>query len=100
MTQLETIKVLLKLDGDTSKDTLINVLIEQAQSEFKDNCNRDDVPTAAVGVITEMVLVKYSKLGAEGLASQSFSGISDSFIDGYPANIIKALNRYRKVKFL
>ena len=100
MEQLNTIKVLLKLDGDTSKDTLINVLIEQAQFEFKDYCNREDLPTAAVGVINEMVLVKYSKLGAEGLASQSFSGISDSFIDGYPANIIKALNRYRKVKFL
>lgn len=100
MEQLDKIKVLLKLDGDTSKDTLINVLIEQAQSEFKDYCNREEVPIAATSVINEMVLVKYSKLGVEGLASQSFSGISDNFIDGYPANLTKVLNRYRKAKFL
>jgi len=100
MEQLEAIKVLLKLDGDVSKDTLINVLIEQAQSEFKDYCNREDIPSAAVGVINEMVVVKYNRQGTEGLSSQSFSGISDNFLDGYPTNIIKALNRYRKAKFL
>ncbi len=99
MTQLETIKVLLQLDSDT-KDTLINVLIEQAQSEFLNYCNRDEVPDNAAGVINDMVLVNYSKLGTEGLAAQSFSGISDSFIDGYPSNLIKALNRYRKAQFL
>jgi hypothetical protein len=96
---LEIIKVLLRLDGDT-KDELINALIEQAQSEFLYYCNREDVPATAANLIIEMVLVKYSKLGAEGLASQSFSGISDNFIDGYPANILKALNKYRKAKFL
>jgi len=47
-----------------------------------------------------MVLVKWNRLGAEGLGSESFSGVSNNYIDGYPANITAALNNYRKMKIL
>lgn len=94
---LEILQVLI---GRTDKDALLNYLISQAQTDFKTYCNRDDVPEAADDVIIQMVLVKYNRLGAEGLNSESFSGVSNSYVDGYPANITAALNNYRKLKLL
>ena len=65
------------------------------------NCTkRSEIPAAAVSVINEMVVVKCNRQGTEGLQSQSFSGISDSFLDGYPINIINQINGFRKVKIL
>ena len=86
--------ILLKTD-DTET---ITALYEVAISEFKDYCNREDVPTTITSLIANMICVQYNRLGAQGLSSQGFSGVSESFIDGYPDNIRKQLNRYRKVK--
>jgi len=94
---LEILQVLI---GRTDKNTLLNYLISQAQSDFKAYCNRNDVPEGTDEIIIQMVLVKYNRLGAEGLNSESFSGVSNNYIDGYPANITAALNTYRKMKLL
>lgn len=94
---LEILQVLI---GRTDKNTLLNYLISQAQSDFKAYCNRNDVPEGTDEIIIQMVLVKYNRIGAEGLNSESFSGVSNNYIDGYPANITAALNTYRKMKLL
>lgn len=94
---LEILQVLI---GRTDKNTLLNYLISQAQSDFKAYCNRNDVPEGTDEIIIQMVLVKYNRLGAEGLNRESFSGVSNNYIDGYPANITAALNTYRKMKLL
>ena len=100
MTQVETIKVLLGESASIFSDSQLTVLISQAESEFKIYCNRSILPVGAESIINDMVIVKCNRMGTEGLQSQSFSGISDSFIDGYPANIINQLNRFRKIRTL
>jgi hypothetical protein len=47
-----------------------------------------------------MIIYRYNQLGSEGIASQSYSGISQSFTSTYPENIIKQLNTYRKLKVM
>lgn len=94
---LEILQVLI---GRTDKDAILNYLIVQAQCDFKAYCNRTDVPAGTDDIIIQMVLVKWNRLGAEGLGSESFSGVSNNYIDGYPANITAALNNYRKMKIL
>ena len=39
-------------------------------------------------------------MNTEGLAAQSYSGVSESYIDGYPQDIMMILNRKRKMKLL
>lgn len=97
MTQLEKLQV---LTGRTDKDALLTVLLEQAQEEFKQICNREDVPANAENVVNSMVVEKYNRFGTEGLAAQSFSGTSENFVDGYTAHILTALSRFRKARFL
>ncbi len=83
---------------DETKETLLYVLKDMVQQEFCDYCNCADIPLEADGVILQMLLVQYNRIGAQGLSSQSFSGVSESFIDGYGDNIRKQLNRYRRMK--
>lgn len=95
---MDNIKLLLGFTS-TDKDTLITLLISIAEDEVKAYCNIDSIPTALTNTIAQIVVIKYNRIGAEGIASQNFSGASESFKDEYPAHIIAALNRYRVVSF-
>lgn len=100
MELIDKVKVYLNIPiDDTSKDNLLLLLISQSQDEFCAYCNRDDVPTLAANAIIDMVVIKYNLLGQEGYASTSFSGASET-IANYPPQLVKALNRWRKVKML
>lgn len=96
---LEKIKTLLALTG-TSKDALLNVYIEQAQSEIELFINRPyDLDMEHIAI--QMVVEKYNKRFSEGTASTSTSGLSTSFKDGYSKEIMLQLNQLkRRVRFL
>ena len=97
---IDKVKLYLNIPiDDTSKDNLLLLLIEQSQNEFLAYCNRDDVPALAANVLIDMCIIKYNLMGQEGYASTSFSGVSET-IANYPPQLIKALNRWRKVKML
>lgn len=93
-------KIKLCLTNNTYTDELINLFIEDTITEVKVYCNREDIDTELESVIRRIVIIKLNRLGSDGLASQSFSGVSESFIDGYPQDIVSILNRKRKLKTL
>lgn len=97
---MEKLKLLLgiKID-DTSKDALLSILLEQATSELKQYCYREQLPVEANNVIIDMAVVKYNLLGTEGLSSQSYSGMNEAYAN-YSPQLIKSMNRFRKVKTL
>ena len=88
------------LNLDSSKEPVLYALQDMVEQEFCDYCNRADIPLEANGVILQMLLVQYNRLGAQGLSSQSYSGVSESYLDGYGDNIRKQLNRYRKLQVI
>lgn len=97
---IDKVKLYLNIPiDDTSKDNLLLLIIEQSQNEFLAYCNRDDVPALAANVLIDMCVIKYNLMGQEGYASTSFSGVSET-IANYPPQLIKSLNRWRKVKML
>ena len=97
---IDKVKLYLNIPiDDTSKDNLLLLLVEQSQNEFLAYCNRDDVPALASNVIIDMCIIKYNLMGQEGYASTSFSGVSET-IANYPPQLIKSLNRWRKVRML
>lgn len=100
MDLIEKVKLYLNIPvDDTSKDALLELLIEQSNSEFCAYCNREDVPVLANNVIIDMCVVKYNLIGTEGLASSSYSGANEAYVN-YSPQLIKTLNRWRKVKML
>ena len=95
---LEKIKICLT--NNTYTDDLINLFIDDTTKEVKIYCNREDIDTELESVIRRIVIIKLNRMNSEGLSSQSYSGVSESFIDGYPQDIIAVLNRKRKLKAL
>lgn len=96
---LEDIKLLLGDSADNYSDAQINLTYRMALTEVEAYCRR--VADAELELIAERIAVlKLNRMNTEGLASQSYSGVSESYIDGYPADILAVLNRKRKVKFL
>lgn len=96
---IDEIKLLLGDAADNYSDTLINLCYKMALAEVEEYCNRD--ADAAMELIAEKIaIIKLNRINTEGLASQSFSGVNESYIDGYPAEILAVLNRKRKLKVI
>ena len=94
---IEEIKILLGEVAANYTDAQIGLALKMALLEVEDYCNRE--VDASLELLAERIaIIKLNRLGTEGLASQGFSGINESFIDGYPADIQAALNRKRKIK--
>ena len=85
---------------DTSKDTLLEGVLLDAQDEFLAYTNRTEIPTAAEIVVVSLAAYNYTKIGFNGIASQSYSGVSETYSDGYPKELETQLNQFRKIKFL
>ena len=94
---IEEIRILLGDAADSFTEAQIGLCAKMAVAEIEGYCNRTldyelEVMAARIAVI------KLGRLNTEGIASQSYSGVSESFIDGYPADILAVLNRKRKIK--
>ena len=96
---LEEIKLLLGEAAANYSDTQISLAYKIALNEVEEYCKRD-ADTALELVAEQIAVIKLNRMGTEGLASQAYSGVSESFIDGYPDEIKAVLNRKRKVKFI
>ena len=94
---INTIRILMGEAASNYTDAQIDLCAKMALSEVESYCNRTadyDMELCA----QRIAILKLYKLNSEGLASQSFSGVSETYIDGYPADILAILNRKRKIK--
>ena len=98
---LEKIKLILNIATlDVSKDELLTMLIDDAKTEVVDYCNLSIYDVKLDSTLVKMVIQTYNKSITQGIASESFSGVSESYINGYTADVISLLNKNRKVKFI
>ena len=96
---LEEIKTLLGDAAANYSDAQISLCLKMALSEVQAYCNRELDYELEI-VAQRIAIIKLNKLNAEGLSSQSYSGVSESYIDGYPADIMAVLKRKRRMKIL
>lgn len=94
---IEEIRLLLGDASDNFSDAQISLCLKLALAEVEAYCNREVDPTLEL-VAQKIAIIKLNRMNTEGLASQSYSGVSESYIDGYPAEILSVLNRKRKIK--
>lgn len=93
------IKIMLGDAASNFSDDLISLYYKQSLAEVEDYCKRE-ADAVLEGVADRIAVIKLNRLNSEGLASQSYSGISESYINGYPADIQAILDRKRKIKIL
>lgn len=96
---IEEIKILLGDAAANHTDAEISLAYKIACAEVEGYCKRE-LDTVLELAAEQIAVIKLNRKNTEGLSSQSFSGVSESYIDGYPAEIKAVLNSKRKVKFL
>lgn len=96
---IEEIKLLLGDSAENYSDALIGLMLKQTIAEVEGYCKRE-LDYELETVVERIVVIKLHRMGTEGLSSSNFSGVSESYIDGYPADIQAILNRKRKIKVM
>ena len=94
---VEELRVYLGEVADNFTDAQIGLALKLALAEVEAYTKRSlDYELEMVAL--EIAKIKLNRLNTEGLASTGFSGVSESYIDGYPDNIKQVLNSKRKIK--
>lgn len=96
---IEEIKLLLGDAASNYSDAQIGLALKLSLAEVEAYCNRKLDYELEI-IAQKIAIIKLNRMNTEGLASQSYSGVSESYIDGYPAEILTVLNRKRKIKVL
>lgn len=98
---IDEIKVLLGDNIQSFTEEQIQVCAKWALAEIEAYCNRCVAGDYELEIIAQRIaILKLNRLGSEGLSGQSYSGVSETYVDGYPADILAVLNRKRKLKVI
>lgn len=95
----EEIKILLGDAAGNFTDAQISLAYKLALAEVEAYCRRDADRVLEL-MAEKIAVIKLNRTNTEGLASQSMSGVSENYIDGYPAEVVEILNAKRKVKIV
>ena len=96
---LNEIKILLGDVAANYTDAQIELCLKMALAEVQGYCNRE-LDYELELIAQKIAIIKLNRLNTEGVSSQSYSGVSESYVDGYPADIKAVLNRKRKIKII
>ena len=96
---LEELKLMLGDAAANYSDALIQLCFKQALAEVAEYCGRS-LDASLEMAAQRIAIIKLNRINTEGLNSQSYSGVSENYIDGYPDDILKLLNKKRKIKVL
>ena len=94
---IEEIKILLGDAASNFTDAQIGLCLKMALAEVEAYCRREADAELELAAY-KIAIIKLNRLHTEGLSAQSYSGVSESYIDGYPAEIQAVLDRKRKIK--
>ena len=96
---VEEIKLLMGDASSNFSDAQIGLMAKLALDFVENYTDRN--ANYSLTLLAERIAVIYlNRMNTEGLSSTSFSGSSESFLDGLPDDIIRALDKKRKVRVI
>lgn len=96
---LEELKVLMGDSASNFSDAQMGLALKMAIAEVEDYTHRQ-LDYSLQLIALRIAVIKLNRMGTEGLNSLSASNLSESYIDGYPADILATLNAKRKIKVM
>ena len=95
---LDDLKLLLGIAAaDTSQDQRLNWIINSTRSRLRLLLGDVEPPESMDYIITEVSVIRFNRIGSEGMSSQSVDGetmtFSDSDFDGYKDEIQAFLDK-------
>ena len=97
---IEEIKIMLGDAAANYSDELIGLVAKQSIAEIQAYTNRELLDYELEMIAERIAVIRLNRIHSEGLSAQSYSGVSESYIDGYPAEIMQILNKKRKIKVI
>lgn len=101
MAIIDDVTALLGFSEEKPNNTL-DVIIRLTTSRLKTLLDVEEVPTELEYIVTEVSIVRYNKIGSEGVTSHSVEGETMSFSDndfkGYLNDIEAWKNKKNEVK--
>lgn len=104
-----------ELDSQDELEGLISALLGSAHSFTQEQVDaaalcaymevlaytrRETLDAQLIAATAQIAVIKLNMIGSEGASSIAYSGETESYIDGYPANIRSVLNNKRLIKAL
>lgn len=96
---LEELKVLMGDSAANFSDAQMGLALKMAIAEVEDYTHRQ-LDYSLQLIALRIAVIKLNRMGTEGLNSLSASNLSESYIDGYPADILATLNAKRKIRVM
>lgn len=101
MAIIDDVTALLGFSDEKSNKTL-DVIIRLTTNRLKTLLDVEEVPTELEYIVTEVSIIRYNKIGSEGVTSHSVEGETMSFSDndfkGYLNDIEAWKNKKNEVK--
>jgi len=95
---LDLLKIYLNISG-VGQDTQLNLILTDCIAEFEEITGTPFKQNSEMEkVIIQMAIIKYNRLGYEGLSSQSYSGASEHYTEGYPKELNRRIMKYKKLR--
>ncbi len=92
---LDNVKVLLSLTDDSSQDELLTVLLNNAVSTIILYLGVEDIPDELTFIAEQMTVIKYRRIGAEGIDTEKIDVLSTKYIADDLKPFISMLDRYK-----
>ena len=96
---IDEIRILLGDAAANYSEAQIGLALKMAIAEVEDYCHRE-LDYSLQLIAERIAIIKLNRMGTEGLNSMSVSGMSENYINGYPADILATLNSKRRVRVL
>ena len=100
---LKDLKILLGIpEADDSLDPKLNLILSDARKRMKALLGGQEPPEELDYIITGVAVIRFNKIGSEGLSSHTVEGESQSFSEddfaGYKDDIQTWLNNQKETK--
>lgn len=83
---------------DTTKDRQLQRLLDKAITDVINLTHQSNeyVQNKLREQVIDLAIIRYNRKGAEGLTTQSYSGISESYLEDIPITIKQSLLAHRR----
>ena len=92
---LDNIKVLLSLADDNSQDEILEILFDNAINTIMLYLGVETMPQQLLFIAEQMTVVKYRRLGAEGIDTEKIDVLSTKYIEDDIKPFKELLNQYK-----
>lgn len=98
---LEDLKMLLDIK-DNEQDAKLNYILKTCTKKVLKYCDRDSLLDGMEDLVVEFAILRYNKLGCEGLQEDQYNDAKNVFFASIPPDLQKLLDTYKvgKIKKL